>query len=269
MAVRVTILGCGSSAGVPRLGTGWGACDPDEPRNRRRRCSILVEQIGATGITRCLIDASPDLREQLLDAGVDRLDALLLTHDHADHTHGIDDLRPIMLNMGHLVPTYMDARTAAVMHQRFGYLFKTPKGSDYPPILREVSMRAGETVTISGAGGSLSFMPFELVHGTVNALGFRFADIAYTPDVNAVPDDSVPHLDGLDLWIIDALRERPHPSHFCLAESLDWIARMQPRRAVLTNLHTDLDYAALCSSLPEHIRPAHDGMVLTRHADAL
>ncbi|GGE45708.1 phosphoribosyl 1,2-cyclic phosphodiesterase [Agaricicola taiwanensis] len=262
MSLQVTILGCGSSAGVPRIGTGWGACDPGNPKNRRRRCSILVERTTASGVTRILVDTSPDLREQLLDRDVDWLDAVLITHDHADHIHGVDDLRPVALHMHGLVPTWTDDRTAAVMKARFGYLFETPAGSNYPPILAEQHLVAGEATEISGRGGGIPITPFDLHHGTTDALGFRFGDLAYTPDVNAIPDASLPFLENLDVWIIDALRPRPHPSHFSLKEALDWIERMKPRRAVLTNLHSDLDYEMLRQSLPSHIVPAYDGLVI-------
>lgn len=263
MSLKVTVLGCGSSAGVPRLVTGWGSCDPENPRNRRRRCSILVEKTDAYNSIRVLVDTSPDLREQLLDQSVDQLDAILLTHDHADHIHGVDDLRPIAMAMQRLLPTYMDERTAAVMRTRFGYLFETPAGSNYPPILAEHRLVAGKTQTVTkGAVGSLSAIPFDLRHGTTDALGFRFDDLAYTPDVNVIPDASVPFLENLDVWIIDALRPRPHPSHFSLEDALGWIERMKPRRAILTNLHTDMDYETLCRTLPPHVVPAYDGMVI-------
>ncbi len=263
MTLSITILGCGSSGGVPRVGQGWGACDPGNPRNRRRRCSILVERTGKAGTTRVLVDTSPDLREQLLDAGVDRLDAVLFTHDHADHTHGIDDLRPLVITMRRRIDVHADARTSAVLHSRFGYAFATPPGSDYPPILREHRIVSGRMVAVDSNGGPVEAMPFDLEHGRSTALGFRFGNVAYTPDVSAIPADALQHLEGLDLWIVDALRPMPHPTHFSLDEALAWIERMKPRRAVLTNLHTDLDYAALAASLPPHVAPAHDGLYLT------
>jgi phosphoribosyl 1,2-cyclic phosphate phosphodiesterase len=263
MSLAITILGCGSSGGVPRVGSGWGACDPAEPRNRRRRCSIMVEQRGERGTTRVLVDTTPDLREQLLGADVRHLDAVLFTHDHADHTHGIDDLRPLVIHMRRVMPVYLDETTARVMGERFGYCFRTPEGSDYPPIVRDFRITLGHDVHVEGAGGPLAATPFRLHHGRhYDALGFRFGNIAYTPDVSAVPDESVGFLADLDLWIIDALRPTPHPTHFSLSEALAWIARMKPRRAVLTNMHTDLDYAQLAASLPPGVAPAYDGMVL-------
>jgi phosphoribosyl 1,2-cyclic phosphate phosphodiesterase len=214
-----------------------------------------------------LVDTSPDLREQLLARDVDHLDAVLITHDHADHIHGIDDLRPVAMAMRALVPTWMDQRTADVMHTRFGYLFETPDGSNYPPILADHRLTAAQAVTLHGAGGAIDVTPFDLHHGTTDALGLRFGKVAYTPDVNAIPEASLPFLEGLDVWIIDALRPTRHPSHFSLGEALDWIERMKPRRAVLTNLHTDLDYEKLRRELPPHIVPAYDGMEIEAGAD--
>jgi phosphoribosyl 1,2-cyclic phosphate phosphodiesterase len=262
MTLRFTILGCGSSGGVPRVAVGWGACDPAEPRNRRRRCSLLVERRSAAGVTRVLVDTGPDVREQLLDAGVDRLDAVLYTHEHADHTHGIDDLRPLAIHAHARVEVWCDARMSGFLNERFGYVFRTPPGSDYPPILTERRLVAGETTTIQGAGGPIEALPFELIHGRDRALGFRFGDAAYTPDLNAVPEASEPHLWNLDLWIVDALRDIPHPSHFSVDDALGWIERTRPRRAILTNLHTDLDYASLKARLPAHIDVAFDGMTV-------
>ncbi len=260
MSLEITILGCGSSGGVPRVGEGWGACDPREPRNRRRRCSILVERVDGDRRTSVLVDTSPDLREQLLDAGVTRLDAVLFTHEHADHTHGIDDLRGLALINRRRVDTYADAHTAGMLHARFGYCFTTPPGSAYPPILTDHRLTAGHEVRIDGAGGAVPALPFVLRHGDIDALGFRFGRLAYTPDVSAVPDEALDHLGDLDVWIIDALRRRPHSSHWHLDAALSWIERMRPKRAILTNLHTDMDYATLLRELPAGVEPAHDGL---------
>ena len=262
MSVDITILGCGSSGGVPRVGSGWGACDPHEPRNRRRRCSILLERVGASGTTTVLVDTSPDLRDQLLDAQVRHLDAVLYTHEHADHTHGIDDLRPLAIHMRRVIPVFLDEATSGLMRDRFSYCFTSPAGSDYPPIVREFRITLGHVVSVSGAGGAIEAVPIRLEHGRRDALGFRFGATAYTPDVSAIPDESVPALENLDLWIIDALRLTPHPTHFSLSDALGWIERLKPRRAVLTNLHTDLDYATLRDTLPPNVIPAHDGMKL-------
>lgn len=262
MTGTITILGCGSSGGVPRVGQGWGACDPAEPRNERQRCSILVERRGAGGTTRLLVDMSPDLRRQLLANGVEALDAIVLTHAHADHVHGIDDVRPLVLGAKKRIAVYMDEATSRDVTQKFSYVFHTPPGSSYPPLLDEHRLVAGESRTFDGAGGMVAVTPFRLEHGEIDALGLRIGDVAYTPDLNRIPPDSERFLEGLDLWIVDALRYKPHPSHFSLAEALAEIARFRPKRAVLTNLHNDLDYATLRAELPPGIEPAYDGMAL-------
>jgi len=263
MSLSVTILGCGSSGGVPRPGSGWGACDPAEPKNRRRRCSLLVQRHGAAGTTGVLVDTTPDLREQLLSAGIARLDATLFSHDHADHTHGIDDLRALVLHMRRRVPVYADADTGATLRQRFGYLFETPPGSLYPPILDLAPLEPGRPLAIAGDGGAIAALPFRVEHGpNYEALGFRFGGLAYVPDVSAIPAPAMAAMSGLDVLIIDCLREAPHPSHFNLEQSLAAIAQLAPRRAILTNLHVDLDYASLCRRLPKHVEPAFDGMTL-------
>ena len=259
--LRLTILGCGSSGGVPRLGGHWGSCDPDNPKNRRTRCSLLVERVSEGGTTSVLIDTSPDMRAQLLAAGVGRLDAVLYTHAHADHVHGLDDLRMIVINMRKRLPVWADAPTRASLVDRFGYAFVQPEGSMYPPIL-EMNEIAG-AVEVTGPGGPLRFTPFAVPHGAIDALGFRVADVVYLPDVERLPDDAWPHLEGLDCWIVDALRTDPHPTHSHLAQTLDWIARAAPRQAVLTDMHNDLDYAQLDRDTPDHVTPAHDGMTLS------
>lgn len=258
---RFTILGCGSSGGVPRLGGNWGDCDPANPRNHRRRCSMLVERETEGGITRVLIDTSPDLRSQLLDAGVGELDAVLYTHDHADHVHGLDDLRMIVFNMRKRVPVWATGATQNTLLSRFGYAFIQPDGSPYPPILQIHTINGD--VSIDGAGGQIVFHPFEVNHGSIDALGFRVGDLAYLPDVAMIPDETWPALEGLDCWVLDALRRDPHPTHAHLARSLEWIDRMKPRRAILTNMHIDLDYQTVQDETPDHITPAFDGMVIS------
>ena len=260
MSLRLTILGCGSSAGVPRVAQGWGACDPANPRNRRRRCSALVERVGGGGVTAALVDTGPDLREQLIEADVRHLDAVLITHPHADHTHGIDDLRPLFLGAGKRIDMYMDEPTTLTVKAGFSYIFQTPSGSSYPPIATALRLTSGSPCRIEGKGGSFEATPFDLDHGDMNALGFRFGALAYTPDVKRIPQASRPFLEGLEVWIVDALRHRPHPSHFSLDDALAEIEAMRPRRAVLTNLHTDLDYETLRRRLPAHVVPAYDGM---------
>ncbi len=258
--LRATILGCGSSSGVPRIGGDWGACDPQNPRNARRRCSLLVERVGDGGTTRVLVDTSPDLRAQLLDVGVGVLDGALFTHPHADHLHGLDDLRTVAQNRGSRLPVWADAETSEVLLARFAYVFVQPQGSLYPPIL-DLRPLDGP-VAIEGPGGRLTFEPIPVVHGRIQALGFRVNGIAYLPDVSHIPEDSWPSFEGLDLWILDALRRKPHPTHAHLEQSLAWIARAAPRQAVLTNMHNDLDYATLLGELPPGIIPAYDGLTL-------
>ncbi|MBN8982101.1 MAG: MBL fold metallo-hydrolase [Rhizobiales bacterium] len=263
MTITLTILGSGSSAGVPRPALGWGACDPNNPKNRRRRCSLLVEKASNTGTTRVLIDTSPDLREQLLASGVDHIDAVFLTHEHADQTHGIDDLRSVVLHMRKRIPVYLNQSTAKDIASRFAYCFEQAPGSDYPAILSRQLIEPGSAQTIEGKGGTITLSAFLLQHGNIPALGYRIANAAYTPDLNDIPEQSYSALENLDLWIVDALRYAPHPSHFSLDDALDWIAKFKPKRAVLTNLHSDLDYEILRQKLPDGVVPAYDGMQLT------
>jgi len=261
MTQTLTILGCGSSGGVPKPGSGWGACDPSEPKNRRRRCSILVERARPDGTTRILVDTSPDLREQLLDADVSELDAVLISHDHADHTHGIDDLRALVLHNRKRVPVYADAATSQSLMARFAYLFETPAGSLYPPILDMLALEDATLVTIQGPGGEIVALPITVEHGpSYKALGFRFGRLGYVPDVSLIPPSGKAALTGLDILILDCLRETPHPSHFNLDEALAAIAELKPKRAILTNLHADLDYNRLRNMLPPNIEVAFDGM---------
>ena len=258
--LRFTILGCGSSGGVPRLGGLWGACDPTNPKNHRRRCSMLVERIGKSGTTRVLIDTSPDLRSQLLDAEIGHLDGVVFTHQHADHVHGIDDLRMVVFNMRRRLPVWADGVTQDALISRFGYAFVQPQGSPYPPILELNSLNG--PVTIDGEGGQITLTPFHVGHGSIDSLGFRIAGLAYLPDVSEMYAESWEAVDGLDVWVLDALRRDPHPTHSHLEQSLDWIRRAAPKRAVLTNMHIDLDYETICAETPDHITAAYDGMVI-------
>jgi phosphoribosyl 1,2-cyclic phosphate phosphodiesterase len=260
MTCKFTILGCGSSPGVPRPALGWGDCDPNNPKNRRRRTSLLVERRGDAGVTTVLIDTSPDLREQLIDANVDWIDGVLYTHEHADHTHGIDDLRSLFIKRRRQVEVYLDDHTAEMMQARFGYCFKSPPGSEYPPIVNDNRIGPGREVVIQGQGGPIAALPILQQHGDIASLGFRFGNVAYSCDLSGMPPESAAALTGLDVWIVDALRYRPHPSHLSLADALGWIERLKPKRAILTNLHADLDYETLRREVPPHVEPAYDGI---------
>ncbi len=262
--LRLTILGCGSSPGVPRITGDWGACDPANPKNRRMRASVLVERISAAGgKTTVVIDTGPDFRAQMLMAGVERIDAVVYTHPHADHIHGIDDLRSYVIEQRDLIDIHADDFTMKRLYEAFGYCFETPPGSYYPPILDMDEINAGHAQTIEGAGGPIDALPFRVEHGpNYEALGLRFGDLAYLPDVSLIPPAAVETMAGLDTLILDCLRETPHPSHFHLAQSLEAIALLKPRRAVLTNLHVDLDYRSLSNRLPDDIEVAFDGMVI-------
>jgi len=268
--MRFTILGCGSSPGVPRIHGDWGACDPNEPRNRRLRCSLLAERITDHGITRVVVDTSPDFRHQMLTANVPRLDGVLYTHPHADHVHGIDDLRGFALAQRERIKVYADHSTLSRLYEGFSYCLKQPEGSMYPPILDAHEIRADESVEISGEGGSLFALPVHQVHGPIDSLGFRFSTsesfenggLCYSPDVSEIPETSVSALENLDFWIVDALQYKPHVSHFSVSETLQWIKRLKPRQSVLTHMHIPLDYQTLKSELPTQVQPAYDGMVI-------
>jgi phosphoribosyl 1,2-cyclic phosphate phosphodiesterase len=252
--VRVTILGCGTSAGVPRVGGPggkgeWGAANPSDQRNRRTRCSILVQDQDKT----LLIDTSPDVRSQLLDAEVERIDAVIWTHDHADQCHGIDDLRPFALRQGQ-IESWSDERTYGVLSRRFGYCFHAEGNGFYNPIYRHT--------VISGPfqAAGLPVVPFLQDHGTIPSLGFRFGAVGYANDVVMLPEESMKALEGVEVLIVDAMRYRPHPTHAHLDRALEWIDRLKPRRAFLTNLHVDMDYAEVDRTTPAHVTPCHDGL---------
>jgi phosphoribosyl 1,2-cyclic phosphate phosphodiesterase len=262
MSLRVTILGCGSSGGVPRIGGMWGKCDPTNPKNRRRRCALLVERRSKGGVTSALVDTPPDLREQLLSVRAEALDGVLYTHDHADHTHGIDDLRMVAYAMKRRVACHFDEATRDSLSTRFAYCFESPVGSAYPPILLPKTLVPGEAVVIEGAGGPIEALPILQYHGDIKSLGFRFGPIAYSPDISALPLDSVPLLRDVDVWIVDALRYTSHPSHFSVKEALAHIAQVGAKRGVLTHMTGDLDYEALKRELPANVEPAYDNMVI-------
>ncbi|WP_420859575.1 MBL fold metallo-hydrolase [Marivivens marinus] len=265
MTLTFRILGCGSSGGVPRLGGIWGDCDPTNPKNARSRCSALVTRQGPEGITRVLIDTAPDLRQQLLAAGVGHLDGVVYTHSHADHVHGIDDLRMVVFNMKERLQVWADGDTSDALLSRFGYAFVQPKGSPYPPILELNSLDG--PVTITGAGGPITLSPFRVNHGSIDALGFRIGRLAYLPDVAQMTDAAWEAVTDAQIWIVDALRRQPHPTHSHLDQTLEWIARAAPERGILTNMHVDLDYETVRAETPAHIEPAFDGMEITFDAD--
>jgi len=261
--LRLTILGCGSSPGTPRITGDWGRCDPKNPKNRRMRASALVERTDESGATtRVVIDTGPDFREQMLMAGVKRLDAAVYTHAHADHIHGIDDLRGYVLEHGQLIDIHADDATQKRLSASFGYCFETPAGSNYPPTLRAHRIDHTRPVVIEGEGGALTLEPLPQIHGEIVSLGFRIGSLAYCPDVSSFPESTVARLQNLDVLVIDALQYNTHPSHLSLDQALGWIARIAPKRAVLTHMHIPLDYETVMRETPEHIVPAYDGMTI-------
>ena len=258
--LEITILGCGSSAGVPRADGMWGACDPANRRNWRSRCSLLVRRPAEAGgeATTLVVDAAPEFRLQCAAAQVRRLDALLLTHDHADQCHGIDDIRGFALIQRRRIPVWMDKTTGASLMRRFGYIFQGEGG--YPAIADLThTPDFGRAFAIEGPSGAIPVAAFDQDHGEVRSLGYRFGNVAYSSDVVGLPEASFAMLEGLDLWIVDALRDRPHPTHAHVDMTLGWIERLKPKRAVLTNLHFDLDYEDLKGRLPQGVEPAFDG----------
>jgi phosphoribosyl 1,2-cyclic phosphate phosphodiesterase len=260
-ALEFTILGCGSSAGVPRADGNWGVCDPDEPRNRRSRCSMLVRRRGedAEQETTVLVDTSPDLRLQTAGAGVRRLDAVLFTHDHADQVHGIDDIRAFVVRNRRRTPCHMDEATHATLMRRFGYIFRGEAG--YPAICTDHLIPThGVEWAVDGPSGPIPIVTFDQDHGGVRSVGYRFGSVAYSSDVVGLPPGAFDALAGVKVWIVDALRYAPHPTHSHLAQTLEWIARIKPERAILTNMNIDLDFKTLQSEVPDSVEPAYDGM---------
>ena len=251
--MQVTILGCGTSGGVPRIGNDWGACDPGEPKNRRRRCSILVKEKNTT----VLIDTSPDIREQLLDANIGKLDGVVWTHEHADQCHGIDELRVLAIRNRERVNVWGDHKTLDILMRRFDYCFRQLEGNPYPAILKEHYIDGPFSI------GDIKFIPFDQDHGSITSLGFRMGPIGYSNDLVNLDDRGFEILNGVDTWIVDAMRYTPHPTHVNLETALKWIERLKPRRAILTNMHVDLDYRTLLKELPEGVEPGYDGMVIT------
>jgi phosphoribosyl 1,2-cyclic phosphate phosphodiesterase len=260
-SIIATIMGCGSSGGVPRIGGNWGACDPADPRNRRSRCSLLIEgRTGDSPPTRIVVDTGCDLREQLLANKVDRVEAVLYTHEHADHTHGIDDLRVLALNNRKRIDVYFSHEAGQQIVPSFSYCFTAPPGSGYPPILNQNIIAPGQKLTVSGPGGDIEILPFKQAHGDIFSLGFRVGNFAYSCDLSGIPPESDAAVSGLAVWVLDALRPAPHPSHLSLSESLEHVERYAPQNAVLTNLHIDLDYSKTDATTPANVRPAYDGL---------
>lgn len=255
MTLRVTILGSGTSSGVPRIGNDWGDCDPENPRNRRTRASILVE----SPTTRLLVDTSPDMRAQLLAADVANIDAVLWTHDHADHCHGIDDLRQIYHHRGSPVPGYARSETLALLHSRFGYAFTGLDG--YPATIAAHELPNAMTI------GDIAILSVDQPHGAIFSTGMRFThdnkSVGYATDFHCITPDMAALYSGVDLWVVDALRARPHPTHAHLSLTLDAIAAVRPDCAVLTHMDQSMDYTTLCSTLPKGIEPGYDGMTIT------
>lgn len=274
-SLTFTLLGTGSSGGVPRVGNQWGNCDPENAKNRRRRCAMLIEatarqakEIETTAKseakTTVLVDAGADLREQLLAANVMHMDGVLLTHSHADHIFGLDDLRQLALSMTQAIPVYMDDDTADVVIRSFNYIFHQSPNSSYPTFCTRESLEYGKTTTISGAGGDIKALPVLAEHGDIHALGFRIGSLAYLPDMKRMTDQaSINALKGVKTLIVDALRYKRHPTHMNLEESLQFIETIRPNRAILTNMHTDLDYVQLSEQLPDGVEPGFDGMKIS------
>lgn len=251
--MRVTVLGCGTSSGVPLIGCTCAVCTSPNPRNRRRRCSILVE----TATTRVIVDTGPDFRMQCLDAGVRSLDAILYTHAHADHVHGIDDVRALNAVLDRRIDAYAHADVFARIRARFDYAFHPPEGHGWwRPSLNPIAVDGPFRV------GDLDVVPIEQGHGRLPSWGFRFGAFAYSPDASELSEDAFAALAGVRIWVVDALRDAPHPTHAHLARTLDWIERVRPRLAVLTHMNHEFDYAELSARLPPGVVPACDGMVL-------
>ncbi|RCL04064.1 MAG: 2-cyclic phosphate phosphodiesterase [Candidatus Tokpelaia sp. JSC189] len=266
--LRFTILGCGSSLGVPRANGDWGVCNQFEKKNRRSRTSLLVERISADGRTIIVIDTGPDFRTQMLKAGVSHIDAVIYTHGHADHTNGIDDLRTFVTGYPKkLIDVYADKVTFQRLYQGFKYCFAMPADSNYPPILKAHEIFPESQFVISGRGGAIAFQAYTQIHGNICSLGFRIGNVAYCSDVNTFPDRTVEKLSGLDLLIIGALQYKAHPSHFSLEQSLDWIKNLAPKHAILTHMHIPLDYNTVNEETPKNVEPAYDGMTFEYAAE--
>lgn len=267
MSLQFTILGCGSSMGVPRITGNWGVCDANEPKNRRRRCAMLVQKVSAKGETTVLIDAGADMHHQLLNANINALDAVLITHEHADHTHGIDDLRAFALEQQDQVPVYMTADTFANVGSKFSYCFEQVEGSYYPAILKYCEIDYDKAFNVDGAGGSIEILPVRVEHGSIDCTAFLIDGVMYSADLNDIPKTSLYAFENLDIWVIDALRPKPHGSHFSVEDVLHWAGKIQPKRSILTNMSTELDYMSLKDQMAktnQNIAPAYDGLTFEK-----
>ena len=262
MRLEVTILGCGSSGGVPRADGNWGACDPHDPKNRRSRCSMMIRRTSEEGPgrwTTAVVDAAPEFRLQTAAAGAKRLDALLMTHDHADQAHGIDDIRAFAMIQRARIPCWADPPTTQTLERRFGYIFHGELG--YPAIADIVPVPPhGVAWAVEGPSGAIPAVTFDQDHGPIRSLGYRFGPIAYSSDVLELDAAAFEALAGVEVWIVDALRYTPHPTHAHVERTLGWIERVKPKRAILTNMHIDLDYRELSRRLPDGVEAAFDGM---------
>lgn len=260
MTLRFTMLGCGSSPGTPRPNGDWGACDPANPKNRRTRAALLVQREGTYGTTTVVVDTGPDFREQAIRACVTDLHGVVITHPHADHIHGIDDVRTFVLVSRRIMPVWADDETWPRLREGFAYCFERPPGSDYPPICERRSIVHYEPFDVDGPGGPIRFEPLVQQHGSIRSLGLRIGDVAYCSDVSGFPARTLDRLHGLDTLVLGALQYKRHPSHMSVEQALAIVERLKPRRTILTHMHIPLDHNALASELPSGVEPGFDGL---------
>ena len=260
--MQITILGCGSSTGVPRVGNDWGLCDPEVPENMRSRCSILLERVQKDKKTSIVIDTGPDFRMQMNRANVKKIDAVFYTHEHADHTHGIDDLRMYALRDKKRIDVYASQNTSKNLMDKFGYCFTNNSNGAYPPILNLNIVEHGIKYTIDGDGGTIDITPVNQIHGNIFSFGFKINNVVYSSDISDIPAKSSKYIEKSDLWIVDSLRWDAHPTHFHVDKALDLIQKLYVKEAILTNLHIDLDYKILKNYLPKNVSPAYDGLII-------